>query len=249
MSSTLYRGPRFPREIISYAVWFYYRFAASFRDVEDAMAARGVLVSYETVRRWCDKFGHMYAAGLRRRRARTGDKWHLDEVFLNINGVRHYLWRAVDQNGVVIDILVQPRCDRVAAVRFFRKLMQANGRRRPRVIVTDKLRSYGAAKRVVMPGVAQRRHRYLNNRAENSHQPTGERERRMRRFKSAEHAQRFVEVHGIIASHFRPRRHLLSAADYRRLRSQRFQIWNEVTGTTAPSPHVSPVIPMSGSGR
>ena len=196
------------------------------------MAARGVLVSYETVRRWCDKFGKAYADGLRRRRARTGDKWHLDEVFLKINGVTHYLWRAVDQNGVVLDILVQPKRDRFAAMRFFRKLLRATGRQ-PRVIITDKLRSYGAAKRVVMPGVAHRQHRYLNNRAENSHQPTRERERRMRRFKSARHAQRFVEVHGIVASHFRPRRHLLSAADYRKLRSKRFRIWNEVTRASA----------------
>ena len=175
----------------------------------------------------------LYAAGLRKRRVRTGDKWHLDEVFLKINGVRHYLWRAVDQNGVVIDILVQPKRDRYAAICFLRKLLRATGRRHPRVIVTDKLRSYGAPKRVVMPGVAHRQHRYLNNRAENFHQPTRERERRMRRFKSAAHAQRFVEVHGIIASHFRPRRHLLSAADYRRLRSKRFRIWNEVMGATA----------------
>ena len=233
MSGSPYRGHRFPREIISYAVWFYYRFAVSFRDTEEAMASRGVLVSYETIRQWCEKFGHLYAAGLRRRRARTADKWHLDEVFLKINGVRHYLWRAVDQNGIVIDILVQPKRDRFAAMRFFRKLLKANGRRHPRVIVTDKLRSYAAAKRVMMPGVAHRQHRYLNNRAENSHQPTRERERRMRRFKSAGHAQRFVEVHGIIGSHFRPRRHLLCAADYRRLRSKRFRIWNEVTGAAA----------------
>src|ERR671921_1892240 len=226
MSDNPYRGHRFPREIISYAVWFYYRFAVSFRDTEEAMASRGVLVSYETIRQWCEKFGHLYAAGLRRRRSRTGDKWHLDEVFLKINGVTHYLWRAVDQNGVVLDIPVQPKRDRFAAIRFFRRLLRATGRK-PRVIITDKLRSYGAAKRVVMPGVAHRQHRYLNNRAENSHQPTRERERRMRRFKSADHAQRFVEVHGIVASHFRSRRHLLSAADYRHLRSKRFRIWNE----------------------
>jgi putative transposase len=123
--------------------------------------------------------------------------------------------------------------DRFAAMRFFRKLLRANSRRHPRVIVTDKLRSYAAAKRVVMPGVAHRQHRYLNNRAENSHQPTRERERRMRRFKSAGHAQRFVEVHGVIGSHFRPRRHLLSAADYRGLRMRRFRIWNEVTRASA----------------
>ena len=196
------------------------------------MATRGVLVSYETVRCWCDRFGKQYADGLRRRRARSGDKWQLDEVFLKINGVTHYLWRAVDQNGVVLDILVQPKRDRFAAIRFFSRLLRAVGRK-PRVIITDKLRSYGAAKRVVMPGVAHRQHRYLNNRAENSHQPTRERERRMRRFKSARHAQKFVEVHGIVVSHFRPRRHLLSAADYRELRSKRFRIWNEVTRASA----------------
>jgi putative transposase len=232
VSDSAYRGHRFPKEIISHCIWLYFRFGVSFRDVEELMAARGVLLSYETVRRWCDKFGKSYAAGLRRRRARTGDKWHLDEVFLKISGVTHYLWRAVDQNGVVLDILVQPRRNRFAAIRFFRKLLRATGRR-PRVIITDKLRSYGAAKQIVLPGVSHRQHRYLNNRAENSHQPTRERERRMRRFKSARHAQRFVEVHGIIASHFRPRRHLLSATDYRQLRSKRFRAWNEVTGTAA----------------
>lgn len=228
----MYRGHRFPREIISHSVWLYFRFGVSFRDVEEMMAARGVMLSYETVRRWCYKFGKQYVDGLRRRRPRTGDKWHLDEVFLKINGVTHYLWRAVDQNGVVLDILVQPKRDRFAAIRFFRKLLRGTGRK-PRVIITDKLRSYGAAKRVVMPDVAHRQHRYLNNRAENSHQPTRERERRMRRFKSGWHAQRFVEAHGIITSHFRPRRHLLSAADYRTLRSKRFRIWNHVTGTSA----------------
>jgi putative transposase len=232
VSDSAYRGHRFPKEIISHCIWLYFRFGVSFRDVEELMAARGVLLSYETVRRWCDKFGKSYAAGLRRRRARTGDKWHLDEVFLKISGVTHYLWRAVDQNGVVLDILVQPRRNRFAAIRFFRKLLRATGRQ-PRVIITDKLSSYGAAKRIVLPGVSHRQHRYLNNRAENSHPPTRERERRMRRFKSARHAQRFVEVHGIIASHFRPRRHLLSATDYRQLRSKRFRAWNEVTGTAA----------------
>jgi putative transposase len=232
VSGNPYRGHRFPKEIISHCVWLYFRFGVSFRDVEELMAARGVLVSYETVRRWCEKFGKKYAAGLRRRRVSTGDKWHLGEVFLKINGMTHYLWRAVDQKGVVLDILVQPKRDRFAAIRFFRKLLRVTGCK-PRVIITDKLRSYGAAKRVVMPGVAHRQHRYLNNRAENSHQPTRERERRMRRFKSARHAQRFVEVHGIVASHFRPRRHLLSAPDYRQLRSKRFRVRNEVTGASA----------------
>ncbi len=192
------------------------------------MAVRGVQLSYETIRRWCDKFGQSYAAKLKRRRAKIGDKWHMDEVFLKINGVQHYLWRAVDQQGAVIDILVQPRRDRLAAIdSFFRKLLRTCGRQ-PRVMITDKLRSYDAAKRVVMPRVAHRQHRYLNNRAENSHQPTRQRKRRMKRFKSPEHAQRFLEVQGIVAAHFRPKRHLLTAAEYRAERERRFQVWADV---------------------
>lgn len=136
MSADLYRGLRFPPEIISECVWHYFRFCVSFRDVEELMAARGVVVSHETIRRWCEKFGKAYAYGLRRQRARTGDKWHLDEVFLRINGATHYLWRAVDKNGVVLDILVQPRRDRLAAIRFFRKLLRSIGRK-PRVIITQ----------------------------------------------------------------------------------------------------------------
>jgi putative transposase len=227
-----YRGYRFPEEIISQCVWLYFNFCVSFRDVELMMAFRGVQLSYETIRRWCDKFGHTYAAKLKRKRAKLGDKWHLDEVFLKINGVQHYLWRAVDQHGVVIDILVQPKRDRYAAIRFFRKLLRTCGRR-PRVMITDKLRSYGAAKRVVMPSVTHRQHRYLNNRAENSHQPTRQRERRMKRFKSPEHAQRFLEVQGIVAGHFRPKRHVLKAAEYRVERNKRFQVWHEIRRSAA----------------
>jgi putative transposase len=151
--TTRTRGHRFPKEIISECVWLYCRFGVSFGHVEEMVATRGVVVSYETIRCWCDKFGKAYADGLRRRRARTGDKWHLDEVFLKINGITHSLWRAVDQNGVVLDILVQPRRDRFAAIRFFRRLLRATGSRHPRVIITDKRRSYGAAKRVVMPAL------------------------------------------------------------------------------------------------
>ena len=226
-----YRGHRFPEEIISQCVWLYFSFCLSLRDVELMMAARGVQLSYETIRRWCDKFGQSYAAKLKRKRPKIGDKWHMDEVFLKINGVQHYLWRAVDQYGAVIDILVQPKRDRLAAIRFFRKLLRTSGGRRPRVMITDKLRSYGAAKRVVMPRVAHRQHRYLNNRAENSHQPTRQRERRMKRFKSPEHAQRFLEVQGIVAAHFRPKRHVLAAAIYRAERDRRFQVWSEVRHT------------------
>ena len=191
------------------------------------MAFRGVQLSYETIRRWCEHFGASYATKLKRRRPKLGDKWFLDEVFLKINGVQHYLWRAVDQHGAVIDILVQPKRDRFAAMRFFRKLLETS-HRRPRVIVTDKLRSYGAAKKLILPRVAHRQSRYLNNRAENSHQPTRQRECRMKRFKSPEHAQRFLEVHDIVAAHFRPKRHKLSAKDYQAERQSRFETWRQI---------------------
>jgi putative transposase len=179
-----YRGYRFPPEIISHAVWLYFRFSLSFRDVEELLAQRGIVVTYETVRQWCLKFGQTYANELRRRRPRCGDKWHLDEVFLTIRGERHSLWRAVDQHGNVLDILVQSRRNTHAAKRFFRKL-RVRLQYVPRVIITDKLKSYGAAKREILPGVEHRQHKGLHNRAENSHQPTRLREKNMRRFKSA----------------------------------------------------------------
>ena len=227
-----YAGYRFPPEIISHAVWLYFRFALSYRDVEELLAERGVLVTYETIRQWCRKFGQTYANELRRRRPRPGDKWHLDEVFVALNGVQHYLWRAVDQDGNVLDILVQPRRDKHAATKFLRKLLKGLTYV-PRVVITDKLASYGAAMRDVLPGVEHRRHKGLNNRAENSHQSTRERERRMRRFKGPGHAQRFLAAYGPIAGHFRPRRHRLTAAAYRETRAERFRAWRAVTGTPA----------------
>ena len=227
MPASSYRGYRFPEEVISQCVWLYFNFALSLREVELMMAFRGVQLSYETIRRWCDTFGASYAAKLKRRRPKLGDKWFLAEVFLKINGVQHYLWRAVDQTGAVIDILVQPKRDRFAAMRFFRKLLRTT-QCHPRVIITDKLRSYGAAKRIVLPRVAHRQSRYLNNRAENSHQPTRQRERRMKRFKSPGHAQRFLEAHDILSAHFRPKRHLLSAANYQAERQRRLETWQEI---------------------
>ncbi|MFE7245562.1 IS6 family transposase, partial [Streptomyces sp. NPDC057580] len=181
--SPSYKGHRYPVEVISYCVWLYFRFPLSFREVEELMLQRGVIVSHETVRRWCRKFGQAYANALRRRRPRPGDKWHLDEVFIKINGELKYLWRAVDQDGNVLDILVQSRRDKAAARRFFRRLMTKT-RAVPRVIVTDKLRSYGAAHREAMPSAERRSHKGLNNRAENSHQPTRQRERAMKGFRS-----------------------------------------------------------------
>ena len=162
---------RFSAGIISHAVWLYHVFSLSLRDVELILAERGVVVSYETVRRWCQKFAASFADSLRRRRPRPGDKWHMDEVFIRIQGVQHYLWRAVDQDGVVLDILVQARRDAQAAKRFFKRLLTSL-QYEPRVIVTDKLRSYGVAQRQLLPDVEHRQSRYLNNRAENSHRPT-----------------------------------------------------------------------------
>jgi putative transposase len=224
-----YKHHRFPTEIISHGVWLYYRFCLSYRDVEELLFVRGVLVSHEAIRKWCRKFGQAYANQLRRRRPRPGDKWHLDEVVLTINKERHYLWRAVDQDGNVLDILVQSRRNKQAAKKFFRKLLKGLTYV-PRVLITDKLKSYGAAKREILPGVEHRQHRYLNNRAENSHQPTRQRERRMQGFKSAGHAQRFLAAYGPIAQHFRPRRHRLSAPEYRQEMQQRYQVWGEITG-------------------
>jgi len=222
-----YKGHRFPQEIISHAIWLYYRFSLSYRDVEELLAERGIIVTYETVRQWCLKFGQQYANQLRRRRPKPGDKWYCDEVFLKINGKTSYLWRAVDQDGNVLDILVQSRRNKAAAKKFFRKLLKGCTYV-PRVLISDKLGSYEAAKKEVIPSVEHRKHKRLNNRAENSHQPTRQRERTMRRFKSAGHAQRFLSAFGPIREHFCPRRHRLPAEEYRRDRARRFQVWNDV---------------------
>ena len=223
---------RFPPAIIGHAVWRYCRFALRYRDVAELLAERGVIVTYETLRQWCRKSGQTDANTLRRQRPRPGDTWHLDEVFIGINGVQHYLWRAVDQDGTVRAILVQGRRDKRAAVRFLRKLLSGL-QYVPRVLITDKLASYGAAKREMLPSVEHRQHKRLNNRAEHAHQPTRERERRMRRFKNPGHAQRFLAAYGPIAGHFRPRRHRLTAAIYRETSAARFATWRAVTGIPA----------------
>src|ERR671933_920094 len=178
-----YKNHRFPGEIISHGVWLYYRFPLSYRDVQELLFERGITVSHEAIRQWCRKFGQDYANRLRRRRPQPGGQWHLDEVFLTIHGERHYLWRAVDQDDNVLDILVQKRRNKQAAKKFLRKLLSGL-QYVPRVLITDKLASYEAAQREVLPSVEHRQHKRLNNRAENSHQPTRERERRMRRVKS-----------------------------------------------------------------
>src|SRR4028118_1002365 len=214
-----YAGYRFPAEVISQAVWLYFRFPLSLRMVEEMLAARGIIVSHETLRRWALKFGRDFAHRIRRRLPRAGDKWHLDEVAIKIAGATHWLWRAVDQTGVVLDVLVQSRRDKRAAKRLLRKLLKRQCRA-PRIMVTDKLASYGAAKGEVMPSVEHRRHKGLNNRAKNSHQPTRRRERQMKRFKSAGQAQRFLSAHDQINNLFHLRRDHVTAVEYRSARAR-----------------------------
>ena len=184
LEAAFYARHRFPAEITSHAVWLCHVFSLSLRDVEPILAERGIVVTHESIRPWCLNFGSDFARKLRRRRPQPGDTWHLDEVFIRIQGVLHYLWRAVDQHGVVLDILVQDRRNGAAAKCFFKHLLQGL-QYKPRRLVTDGLRSYGVAHRAILPDVRHRASRYLNNRAENSHRPTRRRERQMQKFKSA----------------------------------------------------------------
>jgi putative transposase len=225
-----YKNHRFPAEIIRHGVWLYYRFTLSYRDVQELLCERGVAGSHEAIRPWGRKFGQDDAKRLRRRRSQPGDTWYLDEIFLTINGERQYLGRAVDQDDNVLDILVQRRRNKQAAQKCCRKLLKGLTYV-PRVIMTDKLKSYGAAKREMLPGVEHRQSRYLNNRCEHSHRPTRQRERRMQGFTSLGHAQRCLSAYGPLAQYFRPRRHLVSASDYRQEMRKRFERWAEITGT------------------
>ena len=217
------KGFRFPRSVIGYAVCAYHRFALTLRDAEDLLAERGVTVSYETIRVWIARFGPQIAAKVLRDRPAAADKWHLDEVVVPIKGQKFWLWRAVDANGDVLDILVQSRRDRATATRFFRKLFKMWGL--PRLLITDKLRSYGAAMSDLALGIEHRQHKGLNNRAEASHRHTRRREKVMGRFKSPGQVQRFLSVHDQTAALFRPKRHRLSARSYRHARTDAFDLW------------------------
>ena len=219
-----YAGYRFPPDVISYAVWLYYRFPLSLRMVEELLAVRSIDVTYESVRRWSVKFGLAISRRIRSTALARGDKWHLDEVVVTINGTKHWLWRAVDQHGAVLDVLVQSRRDKGAAQRLLRKLLKKHGRA-PRVLVTDKLRSYGAAHRDLGLKGEHRQHKGLNNRAENSHQPTRVREKVIRRFKSARHLQRFASVHDQVQNLFMHCRYNPNAHQKREARTQAFEAW------------------------
>jgi putative transposase len=222
----MYKRHRFPAEIIQYTVWLYYRFNLSHRDIEDLLAERGVIVSYEAIRLWCNKFGPKFADKLKRKHQGFGDTFFIDEVFVRIGGVQRYLWRAVDQDGDVVDVYLQKRRDGAAAMRFFKRILKRH-RADPRKIVTDKLRSYDVARREIMPDTIHDKSQYANNRAEQSHQPTRVRERGMRKFKSVNQAQRFLGVHSAVYNLFNLGRHLVSAKFYRLLRLRAFATWDQ----------------------
>jgi putative transposase len=225
-----YKRHRFPPDIISYAVWLYYRFNLSHRDIEDLLAERGITVSREAIRLWCIKFGAVYARRLKRKHRGYGDTFFIDEVFAGmpdqkINGKQHCLWRAVDQDGEVVDVYLQSRRDGAAAKRFFKRLLRSHAGE-PRKIVTDKLRSYGVAHRELIPESLHSTEQYENNRAEQSHESTRVRERGMRKFKSVRQAQRFLGAHAAVSNLFNLGRHLVRAQHYRDLRVSAFTEWS-----------------------
>ena len=220
-----YKRHRFPPSIISYAVWLYFRFNLSHRDIEDMLAERGITVSRESIRLWCIKFGRKFARRLKQHHQGYGDTFFIDEVFVRMNGKQHYLWRAVDQDGEVVDVFLQSRRDGRAAKRFFKRLLRSHGGE-PRKIVTDKLRSYDVAHRELIPEAIHDRSQYANNPAELSHQPTRVRERGMRKFKSVKQGQRFLSAHAAVYNLFNLGRHLVAANHYRNLRTSAFAEWS-----------------------
>lgn len=222
-----YKRHRFPPDVISYAVWLYFRFNLSHRDVEDLLAERGIKVSRESIRLWCIKFGAIFSRRLKRKHRGYGDTLYIDELFVKINGKQHYLWRAVDQDCEVVDVYLQAKRDGAAAKHFFKRLLRSHGEE-PRKIVTDKLKSYRVAHRELMPDVIHDTTRYANNRVEQSHEPTRVRERVMQRFKSVRQARRFLGAYAAIYNLFNLGRHLVGAEHYRYLRISAFGEWGRV---------------------
>jgi transposase-like protein len=229
MAQLSYRRHRFPVEIIQHAIWLYLRSTLSYRDVEELLAERGLDVSYETVRRWVLKFGPLIARRLRRGRPRPSAQWHLDEMVVRIAGKRMYLWRAVDHEGEVLDMLVQRRRDTQAALRLMRKLLKKQGFA-PKLLVTDKLGSYGSAFRQLRLTCPHDRGLRRNNRAENSHQVVRRRERKMQRFKSARSAQRFLSMHVAVHNTFNHQRHLVTRSTLRIFRAEAANRWQDAVG-------------------
>ena len=226
-----YARHRFPPAVIQHAVWLYFRFTLSYRDIEDLLAERGLDISYETVRRWVTKFGPLFARELRRRRPRPTDRWHMDEMAVTIAGKRFWLWRAVDSEGEVLDLLVQSKRNTAAAVRLMRKLLRKQGFA-PETIITDKLGSYGAGIRQLGLSVRHEQGQRRNNRAENSHQPTRRRERKMQRFKSPGSAQRFLSAHAAVHNAFNVERHLISRKTLKTCRVAAMEQWRGATAAS-----------------
>jgi putative transposase len=226
MTKLSYSGYRFPAQIIRQAIWMYFRFSLSLRDVEDLLAERGIAGGYETVRRWVNHFGPIIAADLRRRRPKPHSIWRLDEVYLKIDGRMMYLWRAVDAEGEVLDVLVQSKRDKRAAVKLMRKLLKKYAMV-PDLLATDDLRSYGAAVRDLGIESRHERGKWKNNRAENSRQPTRRRENKMQRFKNPGPAQKFLSPHAALYNTFNVQRHLVSARTFRALRAEAMDTWRE----------------------
>jgi putative transposase len=220
-----YKRHRFPPDIISYAVWLYHRFNLSHRDIEDLPAERGTIVTRESIRLWCIKFGAIYARRLKRIHRGYGDTFYIDEVFVKINGKQYYLWRAVDQDGEVVDVYLHAKRDGAAAKRFFKRLLRSSGNE-PRRIVTDKLLSYPVAHRELIPDTIHSTKQYENNRAEQPHEATRARERAMREFESVRQAQLFLGAHAAVQNLFNLGRHLVGAQHYRDLRVSAFSEWS-----------------------
>jgi transposase-like protein len=230
MKKHCYSRYRFPPEIIHRAIWLYLRSILSLRDVEDLLAERGIAVSYETIRRWVKHFGPTIAADLRKRRPRPRTNWHMDEVYLKIGGRLVYLWRAVDAEGEVLDVLVQAKRNKHAALKLIRKLLKKYGFV-PDQMITDDLRSYGPAARELGIEKHHGRGRWRNNRAENSHQPTRRRERKTQGFKSRGSAQGFPSTHAAVHNTFNVQRHLTSAQTHRGFRAAAMDTWRAAVAT------------------
>ena len=227
MTNISYRCHRFPPEIIQYAVWLYSKFKLSYRDIEDLLAERGLDISYETIRRWVNKFGADYARRILSNRPEADTTWHLDEMVVVINGRKYWLWRAVDSEGEVLEFLVQSRRNRRAALRLFRKLLRKQ-KVQPRTFVTDKLRSYGAALKALQLDIEHQQGIYQNNRGENSHLPVRRRERKMQRFKSPGSAQRFLNLHASVYNLFNIQRHLTTRTTMKLFRTEAMDQWKQV---------------------
>jgi transposase-like protein len=233
MNSRPYSGYRFPSDIIQRAIWLYLRFTLSYRDVEEILSERGVEVSYETIRRWVLTFGPVTGRRLRAKRPKPHTRWHLDEMFVRIGGKQMYLWRAVDAEGEVLEVLVQAKRNKQAALTLIRKLLKKHGAA-PGEWVTDKCPAYGAALRELnQKKAAHTQAKRANNRAESSHVPVRRRERKLQGFKSSGSAQRFLSMHATTYNTFTVLRHLTTARTHRLLRAEAFAAWREAAGVAA----------------